>query len=172
MKTLKSIFTAMALCTAIWGMNSCASGGEEQAAESEAGGSGFLAEGASDDEAQIKEGKGVGPVKEISLGAIDPAMADEGKELFEAKCTACHKFSDEKYVGPGLKDITGRRKPEWIMNMIINPEVMTKQDPDAQELLGVHMTQMTNQNIDEEGARKILEYFRQMDAEMASEAGG
>jgi len=148
-------------------LSGCSSSDNESAGSDSGDGSGagFLAEGASEDEAMIKEGKGVGPVKSVTLGAIDDAMADAGKELFETKCTACHKYTEEKYVGPGLKGVTHRRKPEWIMNMIINPDVMTKQDPTAQELLGTHLTQMTNQNIDEEGARKILEFMRRMDAQ-------
>lgn len=111
------------------------------------------------------DGKGIGPVKEVKLADIDPKMAEEGKALFEAKCTACHKFSDQKYVGPGLKGVTKRRKPEWIENMILNPAEMTQKDPTAKELLATHLTQMTNQNVAPEDARKILEYFRQGDSE-------
>ena len=109
------------------------------------------------------DGKGIGPVKEVQLAALDPAMADAGKHLFEGKCSACHQLTAQKVVGPGLKDITTRRKPEWIMNMIINPEEMTKKDPTGQELLAEHLTQMTNQNVTEEDARKLLEFFRQND---------
>ncbi|GIV39755.1 MAG: hypothetical protein KatS3mg033_1555 [Thermonema sp.] len=39
--------------------------------------------------------KGVGPVQSIELGEIDPAMAEEGKMLFESKCSACHKIGEE-----------------------------------------------------------------------------
>jgi hypothetical protein len=66
-------------------------------------------------------------------------------------------------VGPALKDVTNRRKPEWIMNMIMNPAEMTQKDPTAKSLLGEYMTQMANQNVDEKGARAILEYFRTND---------
>ncbi len=106
--------------------------------------------------------KGIGPVSSVTLGALDQAMADRGKKQFEAKCSACHKF-EEKVVGPGLQDVTLRRTPEWIMNMILNPVEMTQKDPIAQELLGEHLTQMTFQNVQQEEAREILEYFRKMD---------
>jgi len=106
---------------------------------------------------------GIGPVQKLELGAIDPAVARKGKELYEAKCSACHKIG-EKYVGPDLKDVTKRRKPEWIMNMIMNPEEMTKKDPVAQELLATYYTQMTFQNLSEEEVRGILEYFREIDS--------
>ncbi|WP_425460466.1 c-type cytochrome [Leptospira ognonensis] len=106
--------------------------------------------------------KGIGPISSVTLGALDQAMADRGKKQFEAKCSACHKF-EEKVVGPGLQDVTLRRTPEWIMNMILNPVEMTQKDPIAQELLGEHLTQMTFQNVQQEEAREILEYFRKMD---------
>lgn len=110
------------------------------------------------------DGKGVGPVTSVEVGdKIDEALAAEGKTLFEAKCTACHRLTDEKVVGPGLAGVTERRKSEWIMNMVINPEEMTKKDPTAKKLLAEHLTQMTNQNVTEKDARAILEYLRQND---------
>lgn len=105
---------------------------------------------------------GIGPVKKIDLSPIDASLAEQGKKLFEAKCSACHKIG-ERYVGPNLKDVTKRRGPEWIMNMILNPIEMTQEDPVAKELIATYLTQMTFQNISEEEARKILEYFRQID---------
>lgn len=108
------------------------------------------------------EGKGIGPVKNVTLAAIDPAMVAEGKKTFESKCASCHKF-DAKYVGPALKGVTERRKPEWIMNMILNSTEMVKQDPEAKKLFATFMLAMPNQNMDEKGARAVLEYFRSMD---------
>ncbi|MEJ8755635.1 cytochrome c [Pontibacter sp. H259] len=110
------------------------------------------------------DGKGIGPVSTVEVGAdIDQALAATGKTLFEGKCSACHQLSDQKVVGPGLAGVTERRKPEWVMNMIINPEEMTKKDPEAKKLLAEHLTQMTNQNVNEQDARAILEFLRQND---------
>ncbi|WP_276498967.1 c-type cytochrome [Pontibacter litorisediminis] len=110
------------------------------------------------------DGKGVGPVTTVEVGeGIDDALAAEGKSIFEGKCSACHQLSDQKVVGPGLAGVTEKRKPEWVMNMIINPEEMTKKDPAAKKLLAEHLTQMTNQNVNEQDARAILEYLRQND---------
>lgn len=106
--------------------------------------------------------KGIGPVSSVQLGAIDPAMVKQGAEVFDGKCAACHKM-DEKVVGPALGGVTKRRTPEWIMNMILNPEEMTQKDPAAQALLAEHLTQMTFQNVSEKEARAILEYFRKTD---------
>lgn len=98
------------------------------------------------------------------MDAISPELAASGKKVFDEKCSACHKFG-EKYVGPDLKSVTKRRSAEWIMNMILNPQEMTQKDPAAQELLATYMTQMTYQNVSQEDARAILEYFRQMDVQ-------
>lgn len=106
---------------------------------------------------------GVGPVSSVKLeNEIQQSLTSNGEKLFTNKCAACHKI-DEKYVGPALKGVTQRRKPEWIMNMILNPQEMTQKDPTAQELLGQFMTQMPFQNVTQDEARAILEYFRRND---------
>ncbi len=104
--------------------------------------------------------KGIGPVKEVTLGEIDDVLAAEGKALFEQLCTACHKPT-EKLLGPAPKGILERRSPEWVMNMIMNPDEMIQKDPIAKQLLTeANGIPMANQNVAEEDARKILEYFR------------
>ena len=108
--------------------------------------------------------KGIGPVKSVTLAPLDSSKASQGQQLFQAKCSACHKI-DEKYIGPALKGVTKRRAPEWVMNMILNPAEMTQKDPVAKDLLATHFTQMTFQNMTEDEARSILEFFRQNDAQ-------
>jgi mono/diheme cytochrome c family protein len=104
--------------------------------------------------------KGVGPVSNVTLAASpDQALVDKGKALFEGNCSACHKFG-ERYVGPDLSGVTQRRKPEWIMNMVLNPQEMLQKDATAQQLLAEYMTQMPYQNLKEEEVRAVLEYFR------------
>lgn len=104
--------------------------------------------------------KGIGPVKEMALSPIDDALAAEGKALFDQLCIACHKPT-EKLIGPAPKGILDRRTPEWVMNMIMNPSEMTQKDPIAMQLLKeANGVPMADQNVTEEQARKILEYFR------------
>ncbi|MGV6845770.1 MAG: c-type cytochrome, partial [Lutibacter sp.] len=77
--------------------------------------------------------KGVGPITEkVTLGEIDPALAEKGHQIFKAKCTACHKIG-KRYIGPALKGVTQRQSPEWIMNMILNPEKMIVENETAKE---------------------------------------
>ena len=108
------------------------------------------------------DSKGIGPITKVDLGEIDQAKAAKGKQHFDTKCSACHKF-EEKVVGPPLAGVTERRSPEWIMNMILNPVEMTQKDPAAMELYATYLVQMTFQNVSQDETREILEYFRQMD---------
>lgn len=105
--------------------------------------------------------KGIGPVTEITLAeTIDQGMVAEGKALFDKNCAACHK-PDKKYIGPAPKGVLDRRTPEWVMNMIMNPTEMVQKDPIAKQVLAeANGAIMADQNIQEEDARKILEYFR------------
>ncbi|WP_044397491.1 cytochrome c [Lacinutrix sp. Hel_I_90] len=105
--------------------------------------------------------KGVGPIKSISLNdEIDQKMVTHGANVFKNMCTACHR-PNKKFIGPPPSGILERRTPEWVMNMILNPEVMVKEDPLAKELLiEFNGSPMANQNLSEEEARAVLEYFR------------
>jgi len=103
--------------------------------------------------------KGVGPVKSVTIGALDQALADKGHKLFKANCTACHKIS-KRYIGPALKGVTKRQSPEWIMNMILNPEVMIVKNATAKALLAKFNAPMANQHLTQDQARAIYEYFR------------
>ncbi|MEZ4917203.1 MAG: cytochrome c [Chitinophagales bacterium] len=106
--------------------------------------------------------KGIGPISSVELGEIDETMAAEGKETFKTLCSACHKI-EKRFVGPALLGVTERRTPEWIMNMIMNPEEMVEKNKIAKDLLAEYLSPMANQNVSEEDARKILEYFRSED---------
>ncbi|MCB1137159.1 MAG: cytochrome c [Leptospiraceae bacterium] len=105
------------------------------------------------------QNKGIGPVTALELTDIDPALAQKGAQIFEIKCSSCHKM-DERHVGPALGEVTTRRSPEWIMNMILNPEEMINKDPIAEELYATYMTPMANQNLSQDEARAVLEYLR------------
>ena len=103
---------------------------------------------------------GIGPVKTaVELGTLDQALVTQGKAAFEARCTACHKMT-EKYVGPELGEVTTRRSPTFIMNMILNPQEMIERHPVGKQLLAEHMTYMANQGASQEEARAIVEYLR------------
>ena len=108
--------------------------------------------------------KGVGPITNVILeDKVNISMANSGEKLFNQLCTSCH-IINEDYIGPAMSGILDRRSPEWIMNMILNPIQMVEEDPIAIELLEKYNFEyMYNQNLLEEEAREILEYFRLLD---------
>lgn len=106
--------------------------------------------------------KGIGPISSVQLGPIDSEMVEKGEDLFNVNCTECHAI-DKKIIGPSLAEITNRRSPEWIMNMILNPTEMVEKDPIAKGLFVEYDTVMVNKKLTESQARSILEFFREMD---------
>jgi len=115
--------------------------------------------------ASTSSGRGVGPVDKVDISRLDGARALKGADLFTVKCSACHKL-DEKYIGPALAGVTKRRQPEWICNMILNPENMIQQDPTAKALLAQYLAPMANQHLTRDEAESILAYFLQHDGKV------
>lgn len=107
------------------------------------------------------DNKGVGPVTSVSFAdEIDTELAAAGQAKFQAICTACH-MAEQRMIGPALKGVYERRSPEWVMNMILNPDGMLKEDPIAKALLKEYNNAiMLNQNLSEEEARSVAEYLR------------
>jgi hypothetical protein len=117
-------------------------------------------------EKKAYNGKGIGQIREVTLNTpIEQDRTIRGKAIYEMKCSACHKLNDQRVVGPGWQGVTQRRKPEWIMNMITNVDIMLDQDPEAQKLLELCLMRMPNQNVSVGDARDILEFMRQNDGE-------
>ncbi|NNE25742.1 MAG: cytochrome c [Saprospiraceae bacterium] len=112
---------------------------------------------------KMDDGKGIG-VTNVKLNVpLNQEMVANGKAIYELKCAACHRLSAKRVVGPGWAGLTDKRKPEWIMNMITNVDVMLEKDPVAQKLLEECLTRMPNQNVTESDARDILEFIYQND---------
>jgi hypothetical protein len=107
-------------------------------------------------------------IKESEVQITHPLNQDwvaGGKAIYELKCQSCHKLTEEKLVGPGWKDVTKKRTPAWILNMITNTEMMLDKDPEARKLLELCMVRMPNQNLMLDDARKVLEFQRSNDGE-------
>ena len=110
------------------------------------------------------ENKGIGPIDSVVMSEeINEKLAGRGEEVYTQKCTACHKVGST-FIGPPPNGILERRTPEWVMNMILNPEGMLQKDSLAKALFMEFNGQlMTNQQVTEEEARAMLEYFRPLD---------
>ena len=105
--------------------------------------------------------QGVGPFKDITFAAeVNKDMATAGEAKFKAICTACH-MAEQRLIGPALNGVYERRSPAWVMNMIINPDVMLREDPISKALLKEYNNAiMLNQNLSEEDTKAVAEYLR------------
>jgi mono/diheme cytochrome c family protein len=110
------------------------------------------------------DAKGIGKFTNVEVGAtLDAAMADAGLKVYDLKCSACHRLTDEKLVGPGWKGVTTRRTAEWVMNFSTNTDEMITSDPAAQAMLEECMVRMPNQSLSDKDARDVYEYMRKND---------
>ena len=107
------------------------------------------------------DNKGIGPITSMSFDEeIDMDLAKEGETKYQMICTACHVIG-QRMIGPDLTGVYTRRSPEWVMNMILNPDGMLKEDPIAKALLEEYNGAiMLNQNLSEADARALAEYLR------------
>lgn len=64
-----------------------------------------------------------------NVHAADPAVSQdeqviqEGKSIFNANCSACHRL-DQKLIGPALRGVTDRREVQWAKDFIHNSQKM------------------------------------------------
>jgi mono/diheme cytochrome c family protein len=113
---------------------------------------------------EAADARGIGKFTNVELGpTLDVAMSKQGKAIYDLKCSACHKLTKEKLVGPGWSGVTSRRKPEWVMNFATNPDEMLNKDPQAQAMLEECLVRMPNQNLNDADARAVYEYMREND---------
>jgi len=149
---MKKIILLLSLLPIMW---SC--GGAEKRAES----------AETDESVLLKQEEVHGKeVKELALSTpLDQAMVKEGQGIYDLKCLACHKLTNEKMVGPGWSGVTKRRKPVWIVNMITNVDMMLAEDAEAQKMLEECLVRMPNQNITAPEARSVIEFMRHNDGE-------
>ena len=105
--------------------------------------------------------KGIGPISSYTFSSeINTDMAEAGKSIYNSKCTACH-MAEMRMIGPALKGIYERRSTEWVLNLLLNPMEMLKEDPIAKALLKEYNNAvMTNSNLSEEEAKQVAEYLR------------
>jgi hypothetical protein len=155
--SMKKILLISVIATLIY---ACSGNSTKQEQPGQSSGSDLMKE----DKSQAADEKGIGKFTHVEIGPnLDAKMAEAGKGVYDVKCMSCHKLSDEKLVGPGWKGVTTRRKPEWVMNFVTNPDEMLSKDPEAQALLEICLVRMPNQNLNDTEARSVLEFMRQND---------
>jgi hypothetical protein len=105
-------------------------------------------------------GEGKWTAESVNMNSpLNEEWVKSGENVANVKCMSCHKTTEEKLVGPGWKNVTKRRTPEWIMNFITNPDPMLDKDPEAQSMLEICLVRMPNQSLSDGEARNILEFM-------------
>lgn len=98
---------------------------------------------------------------------VDDVLAKVGEGLFKTKtCSTCHAFG-VRITGPDLKGVTQRRSATWMEQQMRQPEVMTKTDPIARELLGQYAVQMPNLMLKPEEIKALIEFLKHKDRELS-----
>ena len=65
--------------------------------------------------------KGIGEIKNVELNnPLNAEMVARGKGVYDMKCAACHKLTDQRVVGPGWAGIT--KKTHTRMDYEHDPE--------------------------------------------------
>ncbi len=113
----------------------------------------------------------------VSLSFAIQAKAQDaakGETIFTQNCKVCHAPTDEKIIGPGLKDITKRRDLTWLVKWIKNPAaVIASGDQYAVDLYAKYnKTQMTAfPGYGEAEVKDILAYIEKVNTAPVAVAG-
>jgi heme/copper-type cytochrome/quinol oxidase subunit 2 len=84
--------------------------------------------------------------------------ADDGRVLFEQKCSACHTIGGGDRIGPDLHGVADRRPEAWLLRFITAPEQMIA----AKDEVAVRLYEkynrivMPNLGLSERDARALL----------------
>ena len=101
---------------------------------------------------------------------VNAELAAKGEGLFKSKtCSTCHAFG-ARITGPDLAGVTSRRTEAWMRKQMLQPEVMTKEDPIARQLLGQYAVQMPNLMLKDEEVSALIEYIKQKDQSTPSQS--
>ncbi|AIZ63586.1 cytochrome C [Hymenobacter sp. DG25B] len=162
--SVRSLVLAAAILAGAATFSAC--GSNEKPAEETTASEGNIYESEAGKEAMAKAdaekaGGEIFTAEQVKLSpTIDKEKAAKGKGLAELKCQSCHSMGTNRVVGPGWANITERRKPEWIMNMVVHTDKMLETDPEAQKMLEQCLVRMPNQGLSETEGREVLEYMR------------
>jgi hypothetical protein len=98
---------------------------------------------------------------------LNDLLVVKGQFIFGKKCMECHEM-EVRLKGPALKNVTKRRKADWIKNMIMKPDKMIAEDSIARRLYYEHGIKMVVKEITEEETEAVMEYLKSVDEKVDS----
>jgi cytochrome c2 len=85
----------------------------------------------------------------------------EGETLFKTTCTACHKLSNARLVGPGLANIHKKRSEDWIIKFVKSSQTLINSgDADAVAIFEEYnKIVMADQPFTDDQIKAIINYI-------------
>lgn len=100
----------------------------------------------------------------VSAGSLRQT-AEEGAQIFQQSCQACHTIGKGDLVGPDLQGVTQRQDAAWLVQFITQPDVvLASGDTTAKALLQKYGVPMPNLGITEAQAQSLVAYLDAPDA--------
>lgn len=95
-----------------------------------------------------------------SYAEARPLQPDDGRYLFQSRCSACHSIGEGDRVGPDLLGVTARRERAWLLRYVRVPDqVLAEGDPVATALFRKYkQVRMPNIGLSSNEAFAILSY--------------
>ncbi len=107
-----------------------------------------------------------GVVLSLSMFLPSVSVAFDAAAHFEKTCAVCHSIGKGDDIGPDLKDVTKRRKKEWLHAWIKSSQALIqKGDPAAVELFNkFNKMRMADQDLKPEEIDALLSYIEKAGA--------
>ena len=96
-----------------------------------------------------------------AMAAPPSQSAEEGKQIFQQKCSSCHTVGQGDLVGPDLKGVTAVRDRTWLTRWIATPEkLLAEKDPTAVQITQKYNNiPMPNMGLSETEVASIIAYL-------------
>ncbi len=95
-----------------------------------------------------------------SKASSNRQIAQEGEQIFQKNCVACHTIGKGDLVGPDLQGVTQRRDQAWLLDFISQPDkVLAAGDATAQQLLNQYKIAMPNLGLTQAQVQSVLAYL-------------
>lgn len=87
---------------------------------------------------------------------------DEGKEVFQQRCAACHSIGGGRLVGPDLAGVNDRHPELWLLKFVKSSQTVVKSgDPAAKALFDEFKIVMPDQALSDGQIKGVLAYIRE-----------
>lgn len=96
---------------------------------------------------------------------LNDMLVVRGQFIYSKQCIKCHEM-EINLKGPALKNVTKRRKADWIKSMILKPDRMIVEDTIAKRLYYEHGVKMAVEDLTDDDVNAVMEYLKSVDAKV------